>query len=90
MTMRPLLEKTAARVARDALRQLHPDELVCARYRREAHKREQAIADLFGRAHALIERAEVLVEVGDPDDELDEVFNALAEHKVLIHELFEE
>jgi hypothetical protein len=70
------MSRNALRAVRDALRQLHPDELVCARYRREARKREQAIADLFARAHALIERAEALVEVGDPDDEFDEVLAA--------------
>jgi hypothetical protein len=80
----------AARVARECLHELHPDDAVCRRRRIEAERRERVLADLFARAHALIERAEVLVEVGDPDDELDEVFNALAEHKVLIHELLDE
>jgi hypothetical protein len=84
------MSRNALRAVRDSQRQLHPDELVCARYRREARKREQTIANLFARAHALIERAEALVEAGDPDDEFGEVLAAVAAHKVMIRELLNE
>jgi hypothetical protein len=84
------MSKAAVRAVNDALHQLHPDELVCVRYRREARKRERTIANLFARAHALIERAEVLVEVGDPNDEVGEVLAAVATHKVMIRELLDE
>jgi hypothetical protein len=92
MSMKSYLptNRNALRAVRDALRQLHPDDAVCRRYRIEAERRERVLAALFDRAEALIERAEVLVQVGDPDDQVGEVLAAVATHKVMIRELLDD
>jgi hypothetical protein len=67
-----------------------PDELVCARYRREARKRDQTIAALFARTRALLDRADALIEVGAPLAEIDAVLDAADAHQILIKELMTE
>jgi hypothetical protein len=75
---------------RDALRQLHPDERVCAYYRAQAAKHDRTIADLFARTRALLDRADALIEAGAPPAEIDAVLDAVDAHQILIKELMTE
>jgi hypothetical protein len=78
------------RVLNDLLKLLHPDEMICDRHRREYAKRERVIAALMARQQALLQEAEVELEVGDLDGRVDVLLDAAEEHGALLRELLDE
>jgi hypothetical protein len=86
----PPMRPAALSLLRECMRQCHPDPEVCRRYRVEAAKRDRTITNLFARTRGLIDHAEAVIDAGDPDNECDEIFAAIDEHKVMIGELLDE